>query len=408
MKCRACSNRVINEILDLNTSPPSNNYLNKTEYLNGETFYPLRVYYCKKCYLVQAEKFNNSEDLFSDDYAYFSSYSKSFLSHAKNYSDSIIKKLDLDHSSNVIEVACNDGYLLQYFKKAKIPCIGIEPTLSTAKVARKYGIKVIKDFLTKKLGKDLRDKGITADLIIANNVLAHVPDINDFVSAFKFLLKKNGTITFEFPSLMNLVDNNLWDTVYHEHYSYLSMSAVKIILNRNGLKIYNIEKITTHGGSLRLYVSHKNSDKVVRNSVKDYLNIEIKKGVNKLVYYQNLQINADRKKYEINKFLIEKKLKGKKIIGYGAAAKAATMFNYCGIRSDLITFVVDQNPHKQKKLFPGSRIQIHSEAKIKEFKPDYIIILPWNIKNEIKSKLSYTKKWNAKFVVLFPKLKIFS
>lgn len=404
MKCRGCCNSNIDEILDLGTSPPSNKYLVKDDLKKQEIFYPLKVFFCKRCFLVQAEKFSDSDELFNDDYAYFSSYSSSFLEHSKKYVELISNKLSLSQKSFVIEVACNDGYLLQYFKKKKIPCMGIEPTSSTATVAKKRGIPVIQNFLTNKLGKKLKKEKKIADLIIANNVLAHVPDINDFVLGLDKILKKNGTITFEFPSLDNLVKNNLWDTVYHEHYSYLSLSAVNIILKRNNLKIYDVEKITTHGGSYRVYVSKVNSSIKQNKSVNNILMYEKQIGIKKLKYYKNLQKNANHKKFEISLFLLNKQIKGKKVVGYGAAAKGATMLNFCGIKSDLISYVIDNNPNKQNKYFPGNRIPILSEKVVMKASPDYIIILPWNIKDEIISKLISYKK--TKFVVFFPKLKI--
>ena len=314
--------------------------------------------------------------------------------------------LSIDQKKFVIEIASNDGYLLQFFKRRRIPCLGIEPTLSTAKVARNKGIKVITEFLTLNLSKKLFAKNILADLIIANNVLAHVPDINDFVCGLKKILKKSGSITFEFPTVVNLINNNLWDTVYHEHYSYLSLTSVEIFLRRNGIKVYDVEQIDTHGGSLRVFATHANNNIKVEKRVKNLLSFEKNIGIKQLNYYKNLQKSARQKKYEVLKFLLDKKLKNKKVVGYGAAAKAATLFNYCGIKSDLFHFVVDNNPHKQNKFFPGSRVPIVSKSKLQKFKPDYIVILPWNLKDEIIEQLSYVRQWNTKFVVLFPKIKI--
>ena len=407
MECRECHYKNTSEILNLETAPPSNNYLESKDISNKEVCFPLKVRFCPKCYLVQAEKFNEADELFDNNYAYFSSYSSYFVNHAKKYVSNIIKKLSIDEKKFVIEIASNDGYLLQFFKRKRIPCLGIEPTLSTAKVARKKGIKVISEFLTLKLAKKLFSKNVLADLIIANNVLAHVPDINDFVSGLKKILKNNGTITFEFPTVVNLINNNLWDTVYHEHFSYLSLTSVEIFLKRNGIKVYDVEQIKTHGGSLRVFATHANNNIEVEKSVKSLLNYEKNIGIKKLIYYENLQGNARQKKYEVLKFLLNQKLKNKNVVGYGAAAKAATLFNYCGIKSDLFHFVVDNNPHKQKKYFPGSRVPIVSKNMLQKFKPDYIVILPWNLKDEIIEQLSYARKWNAKFVVLFPRIKIF-
>lgn len=406
MECRACKNNNTAEILNLETAPPSNNYLESSDMTKKEVSFPLRVRFCRKCYLVQAEKFNEADELFDKNYAYFSSYSSDFVNHAKKYVSNIIKKLSIDQKKFVIEIASNDGYLLQFFKRRRIPCLGIEPTLSTAKVARNKGIKVITEFLTLNLSKKLFAKNILADLIIANNVLAHVPDINDFVCGLKKILKKSGSITFEFPTVVNLINNNLWDTVYHEHYSYLSLTSVEIFLRRNGIKVYDVEQIDTHGGSLRVFATHANNNIKVEERVKNLLSFEKNIGIKQLNYYKNLQKSARQKKYEVLKFLLDKKLKNKKVVGYGAAAKAATLFNYCGIKSDLFHFVVDNNPHKQNKFFPGSRVPIVSKSKLQKFKPDYIVILPWNLKDEIIEQLSYVRQWNTKFVVLFPKIKI--
>lgn len=406
MECRACKNNNTAEILNLETAPPSNNYLESSDMTKKEVSFPLRVRFCRKCYLVQAEKFNEADELFDKNYAYFSSYSSDFVNHAKKYVSNIIKKLSIDQKKFVIEIASNDGYLLQFFKRRRIPCLGIEPTLSTAKVARNKGIKVITEFLTLNLSKKLFAKNILADLIIANNVLAHVPDINDFVCGLKKILKKSGSITFEFPTVVNLINNNLWDTVYHEHYSYLSLTSVEIFLRRNGIKVYDVEQIDTHGGSLRVFATHANNNIKVEKRVKNLLSFEKNIGIKQLNYYKNLQKSARQKKYEVLKFLLDKKLKNKKVVGYGAAAKAATLFNYCGIKSDLFHFVVDNNPHKQNKFFPGSRVPIVSKSKLQKFKPDYIVILPWNLKDEIIEQLSYVRQWNTKFVVLFPKIKI--
>ena len=406
MKCRGCKKNKTIEILNLNLAPPSNNYLLEDELSKYEIFYPLKVLYCSKCFLVQAEMFSEASKLFDENYAYFSSYSSDFINHAKNYAKMISNKLKLGTKSRVIEVASNDGYLLQFFKQKNIPCLGIEPTLSTAKAAEKKGIKVIKEFMTLNLSRKLKKNNKLADLIIANNVLAHVPDINDFVSGIKNTLKKSGTITFEFPTLTNLIDKNLWDTIYHEHYSYLCLTSVELVLSRNLLKVYDVEAINTHGGSLRVYATHKNNPIKVSDNVGILLNIESKAGVKKVKYYQDIQNNALEKKNQILKFLIDKKKKNKKVVGYGAAAKAATLFNYCGINSDLVQYVVDNNPHKQNKFFPGSRIPIVNGSILKKLKPDYIIIFPWNLKNEILKQLQYAKKWNAKFIVVFPKFEI--
>ena len=327
MKCRFCNNQLTHEFIDLVNAPPSNSFLTKEQLNEPEVFYPLKLMVCEKCRLVQIDEYKKSDDIFNKDYAYFSSYSKSWLDHARKYADMITGSLELNAESHVIEIGSNDGYLLQYFKGKQIPCLGIEPSANTAQAAGEKGIETLEEFFGVDLAERLAQEGSKADLIIGNNVLAHVPDINDFVSGLKIALKPGGVVTMEFPHLMRLIEENQFDTIYHEHFSYLS-------------------------------------------------------------------------------FLIEQKKQGNKVAAYGAAAKGNTLFNYCGIKKDLISFVVDASPHKQGMFMPASHIPVVSEKNIKETRPDFVIILPWNIKDEITEQLSYIREWGGKFVVAVPDLKI--
>jgi|TARA_B110000971_G_C20034448_1_gene513333 2-polyprenyl-3-methyl-5-hydroxy-6-metoxy-1,4-benzoquinol methylase len=407
MNCRNCEKTLKNKWIDLGFSPPSNNYLSKKDLIKNEKILPLKVYVCKNCWLSQTQDYTNSKKLFRHDYAYYSSTSKSFVNHAKKYSDKIIKKLHLSSKSNVIEIASNDGYLLKNFLRKKIPCFGIEPTINTAKAAEKIGIRVIKKFFSSKLSKKLIKDKKQADLIIGNNVFAHVPDILDFTKGMSILLKKNGTITLEFPHLLELMKYSQFDTVYHEHFSYLSLIAVKNIFSKFDLKIYDVEKIKTHGGSLRIYVCKKSNKNYISKNVKKIINQEKIFGLNKITKYNNFQIKIEKIKYTFLKFLKEKKLEGNKICGYGAAAKGNTLLNYCEVKTDMIDFVCDAAQSKQNKRLPGSHIPIFKPNKIMMEKPNYIIIFPWNLTKEISSQLSFIKKWQGKFVTVIPNLKIF-
>jgi SAM-dependent methyltransferase len=403
LNCRFCKADLKNVFVDLINSPASNSFLSENELNEPEVFYPLKIFVCDECKLVQIDEYKKSDDIFDKDYAYFSSYSSSWLSHAKNYVEMIVEKLSLDKNSLVTEIASNDGYLLQYVKEKSIPCIGIEPTASTANVAKEKDIEVIEDFYGSKLASTLNK----SDLILGNNVLAHVPDINDFVKGLKIGLKDNGTITMEFPHLLNLINENQFDTIYHEHFSYLSFYTVQKILKKQGLKLYDVEKLSTHGGSLRIYATHLENNKLeIDTSVNDILNEEKEFGLLDINIYKNFQEKANRVKYDLLNFLIQAKKENKKVIAYGAAAKGNTLLNYAGIKNDLIEFVVDKSPHKQGKYLPASHVPIVDEVEIKKYKPDYILILPWNIKDEIMAQLDYVKDWNCKFVVAVPELKV--
>ncbi|MBA7640944.1 hypothetical protein ES703_48616 [subsurface metagenome] len=403
MKCRFCGNELTFEFINLENSPPSNSFLTEEELNQPEIFYPLKLFVCDKCFLIQIDEYKKSSEIFDEKYIYFSSFSKSWLNHSKNYVEMIINRFNLNKSSLVIEIASNDGYLLQYFKKNKIPNLGIEPASKTALVAREKGIDVIEDYFGIVLAQKLKSEDINPDLIIGNNVLAHVPDINDFVKGLKILLNRKGVITMEFPHIMNLIELNQFDTIYHEHFSYFSFLTVNDIFKFHGLQIFDIERIPTHGGSLRIYVKHKEDDsKKIIGRVKELLGLEISKSMNKLYFYKEFQDKANEIKYNLLDFLISNKKKGKKVIAYGAAAKGNTLLNFCGIKRDLIEFVVDLSPFKQKKYLPGSHIPVVDESKITELKPDFILILPWNIKDEIIKQLEYVKKWGCKFILPIP------
>lgn len=402
MKCRFCNTELKDVFVDLVNSPTSNSYLTKEQLDEPETFYPLKIYVCRQCKLVQVGEYKKSDDIFDKDYAYFSSYSTSWLNHSKKYVEMISQRLSLNANSLVTEVASNDGYLLQYFKKKNIPCIGIEPTANTAKVARKKGIEVIEKFFGSCLAEGLEK----SDLILGNNVLAHVPDINDFVKGLKIALKDSGTITMEFPHLLKLIKENQFDTIYHEHFSYLSFYTVKQIFEKQGLKLYDVEKLLTHGGSLRIYATHIENDIKISQNVEQLLDEERAFGLFAMEVYQSFQTKADKVKYDLLEFLLQAKKDNKKVVAYGAAAKGNTLLNYAGVKNDLIEFVVDKSPHKQGKYLPASHIPVVEEKKIEIIKPDYILILPWNLKSEIMAQLSYVKGWECKFVAAVPALEI--
>jgi 2-polyprenyl-3-methyl-5-hydroxy-6-metoxy-1,4-benzoquinol methylase len=407
MICRSCKRDLSLKFIDLGYSPISNAYLNNKKDLENEVKYPLRVLFCNICWLVQTDDKVEIQKIFNKDYAYFSSYSSSWLKHASDYADKVESRFMLNKNSQVIEVASNDGYLLQHFKKKKIPCLGIEPTKSTAKVAKKKGIDVMVEFFTTKLANKIISKNIFADLIIANNVLAHVPDINDFVKSFSLILKPKGVVTFEFPHLLNLIQKNQFDTIYHEHYSYLSLIAVNNIIKKFKLEVFDIDEIQTHGGSLRLYIQNSNTGIYkIESSVKKIVQKEKEFGIQKEETYFNFENNVFKIKKELSAFLEKIKKDNKKIIAYGAAAKGNTLLNYIGLKDDLIKYVVDTNIHKQGKYLPGTGISIVNLDLIKEEKPDYIFILPWNLETEIIKNLTYVREWNCKFIIAIPELKI--
>lgn len=401
-KCRFCNEILITSFVDLGMTPLSNGFLKKEKLKIKERKFPLHAFICKNCFLVQLEEFEKPKNIFSN-YAYFSSYSKTWLKHVKKYCDSRISELNLDKSSSVIEIASNDGYLLQFFIEKKIPVLGIEPADNVAQIARKKGIQTISRFFTTKFALELEKKGIFADLLIGNNVLAHVPNINDFVGGMKIILKKNGIITMEFPHILQLIKNNQFDTIYHEHFSYFSFYTIQKIFSYHKLTIFDVEEIPTHGGSLRIFVKHENDlSKKISSRVKKLNDKEKKFGLLDFDEYKKFQKNVEKIKMEINEFFII--AKNKKVVGYGAPAKGNTLLNYCKINKRMMEYTVDISEHKQGLFLPGTKIPINNPSIIKNTKPDYVFILPWNLKDEIMSQLQFIRDWGGKFVVPIPEV----
>lgn len=405
MKCRHCANELGLLFVDLGSAPPSNAYLTEETLHAPEKWFPLRVLVCEHCWLVQTEDFAKAHELFDAEYAYFSGISSSWLAHSERYVSDMVLRFRLIANSHVVEVAANDGSLLQYFKMRGIPCLGVEPTASTAAAARAKGIAVVEEFFGVELARRLVAAGKSADLTVANNVLAHVPDINDFVAGFALLLKPDGVATFEFPHLLRLVAENQFDTIYHEHFSYLSLTAVTRIFERNGLAVFDLEELPTHGGSLRLFSQRMDFGRraptlrVAEMSVR-----EAAEGMTTCRYYTDCQARVDRVKNHFVAFLIEATRMGKKVAAYGAAAKGNTLLNYAGVRPDLLPWVADRNPAKQGKYLPGSRIPIVAEACIREKRPHYVVILPWNLREEVVTQLDYIREWDGQFVTAVPSL----
>ncbi|MCZ8183117.1 MAG: class I SAM-dependent methyltransferase [Beijerinckiaceae bacterium] len=407
MKCRHCGAPLRHTFLDLGASPPSNAYLTAAQLQAPETWFPLRVMACDSCWLVQTEDYAGREALFTEEYAYFSSTSTSWLKHSEAYVTSMRQRLGLGAASCVVEIAANDGYLLQYVKAAGIPCYGIEPTRSTADAARAKGIDIVEEFFGVALGERLAREGRAADLTAANNVLAHVPDINDFAGGFAKLLKPSGVSTFEFPHLLNMVALNQFDTAYHEHYSYLSLTAVARIFASNGLGVFDVEEIPTHGGSLRVFAQRNDTGtRPVSPAVGAMLAREEAAGMKRVDYYATFQKQAEAVKDGIVAFLIEAKRKGLRVGAYGAAAKGNTLMNFAGIRPDLVPYVVDRAAAKQGKFMPGSRVPIVDEAHLWNDRPDLVLILPWNIRQEVMEQLAGIREWGGKFVVAVPRLEV--
>jgi SAM-dependent methyltransferase len=372
-----------------------------------EPHYPLGVYICEVCYLVQVPLYQTPEEIFGD-YAYFSSYSDSWLKHAKNYTDLMVERFGFNSTSQVIEIASNDGYLLQYFKEKGIPVLGVEPAENVAKAANAAGIPTLVDFFGTEMAMRLVGDGKHADLLIGNNVLAHVPGLNDFVQGMKIILKKDGVITMEFPHLMRLIEENQFDTIYHEHFSYFSFLTVEKVFSKQGLTLFDVEELPTHGGSLRIYARHNDDDsKPVGKRVLELKDREEAAGFTRIEYYLSFGERVKETKRNILDFLIKAKREKKSIAGYGAPAKGNTLLNYCGIRTDFIDYTVDRSPHKQGHYLPGTHIPIYHPDKIKETKPDYLLILPWNIKDEIMEQMSHIREWGGQFVVLIPKVEVY-
>lgn len=407
MKCRHCGTDVTQPLVDLGSAPPSNAYLTDQTLRAPEKWFPLRVLVCQHCWLAQTEDFAQADELFDAQYAYFSGFSSSWLAHAERYVIDVVERFGLTGDSHVVEVAANDGYLLQYVKARQIPCTGIEPTASTAAAARAKGIPIVEDFFGKRLAKELVAQGLQADLMAANNVLAHVPDINDFVAGFATLLKPHGVATFEFPHLQKLIAENQFDTVYHEHFSYLSLTAVDRIFSANGLRVFDVEEHPTHGGSLRVFAQRNDTGSHARSHrVEALLHREDTAGMRTTEYYSGFQARANQVKNDFLAFLLEARRDGKTVAAYGAAAKGNTLMNYAGIRPDLVTFVADRNPAKQGKYMPGSRVPIVGEAQLKLARPDFIVILPWNLSEEVRTQLGYAQDWGARFITAVPTLEV--
>jgi SAM-dependent methyltransferase len=406
VKCRHCAAPLEKTFLDLGFAPPSNAYLTRENLARPEKYYPLKVKVCDQCWLVQTEDYTQADELFRSDYAYFSSTSIGWLTHAASYAKKMTRQLKLNKDSLVIEVASNDGYLLKNFVAAGIPCLGIEPTASTAAAAEKLDIPILREFFGEPLGKQLSATGKQANLIAANNVYAHVPEINDFTRGLKAALKPGGTITLEFPHLMRLIEHTQFDTVYHEHFSYLSLYTVNRIFKAAGLRVWNVEELPTHGGSLRIYGCHDEEARETTHAVSVMLAEEAQRGLQTLATYQNFQTKADRVKDDLLSFLIDQKRAGKKVAAYGAAAKGNTLLNYAGVKPDLLPFVCDAAVAKQGKFMPGSHIPILAPAALDDQRPDFLVILPWNIAAEVKQQNVRLAELGTKFVTAVPTLKI--
>ena len=407
-ECRFCEAPLRHVFVDLGMSPLAESFLRPNQMNQMEPFYPLLVYVCEHCFLVQLEEFESPDHIFSD-YAYFSSYSETWLQHAKTYVELVIKRLALDGASQVIEIASNDGYLLRNFVDNKIPALGIEPAANVARVAIEKGIPTLVKFFGTETARRLVSDGIQADLLLGNNVLAHVPELNDFVEGMKILLKPQGTITMEFPHLMQLIDNNQFDTIYHEHFSYLSFTTVESVFAAHDLTLYDVEELATHGGSLRIYARHtENCSKPVSERAQELKSREQAAGFTRIETYLSFTERTKETKRKLLEFLIRAKREGKAVAAYGAPGKGNTLLNYCGIRSDFIDYAVDLSPYKHGLFTPGTHIPIFHPDKIKETKPDYVLILPWNLKEEIMKQMAYIGEWGGRFVVPIPEVKIYS
>jgi hypothetical protein len=406
-RCRFCDAALEHTFIDLGMSPLCESYVS-AEHLNEmEAFYPLHVYVCEKCFLVQLDEFVSPQHIFSE-YAYFSSYADSWVAHARRYAELMIERFGLTSASHVVEVASNDGYLLQHFVAKGIPSLGIEPAANVAKVAESKGVPTIVEFFGVKLAEKLAAEGMQADVIAANNVLAQVPDLNDFVGGLKILLRQGGALTIEFPHLMRLMEENQFDTIYHEHFSYFSFIAASRILAAHGLRVFDVDEIPTHGGSLRLYCCHDDyENKPTSAAALELHQREVAAGFTSLDCYRNFTQQVMETKRRILAFLIQAREEGKTVAGYGAPGKGNTLLNYCGIRTDFLDYTVDRNPYKQGKSLPGTRIPIFGPEKIRETKPDYLFILPWNFKDEIIDQCSYIKEWGGKFVVPIPEVRVY-
>ncbi|WP_019450532.1 class I SAM-dependent methyltransferase [Cupriavidus sp. BIS7] len=404
--CRSCGTPLTHTFADLGLSPISNAFVKPEDLAHGELFHPLHAFVCAQCWLVQLPDVARAETHFHEDYVYFSSFSTSWLAHAKRYVETIIPRFELNKSSRVVEIASNDGYLLQYFVQAGIPCVGVEPTANTAAAARKLGVESLELFFNRDTANQLVSEGGKVDLLLGNNVLAHVPDINEFVGGMPLVLKPEGAITLEFPHLLNLIEQTQFDTLYHEHYSYLSLTALVPIFKRAGLRFFDVEHLPTHGGSLRVYACHQAASHTESPAVAECLEMESVAGLKNLQTYADFGEKVRETKRALLDFLIQAKRAGKRIVAYGAAAKGNTLLNFCGIGTDFIDFVVDRNPIKQGQLLPGSRIPVRHPEAIFEERADYVLILPWNIKDEVMQQMADIRNWGGRFVVPIPSVEV--
>jgi SAM-dependent methyltransferase len=405
LTCRFCGTPLSHVFVDLGMSPLSNAYLAESQLLDPEPFYPLKVFVCHHCLLVQLPEFEPPEKIFSD-YAYFSSMSDSWLRHCEQYANAMRNRLSLGPASLVMEVASNDGYLLQYFRKAGVPVLGVEPAANVAEAAVAAGIPTVVRFFGAHTADDLAAQGRQADLLIGNNVLAHVPDVNDFVEGLRRALKPHGVLTLEFPHLLRLMDERQFDTIYHEHFSYLSFTVVTRILAEHGLAVFNVEELPTHGGSLRVFAARTEAGREVQAAVQDLLQREVDERFTELQHYLGFDAEVAAVKRDLLSFLIEARRSGASVVGYGAAAKGNTLLNYCGIRTDLLDYVADRSPHKQGKFLPGTHVPIVAPDRIRETRPAYVLILPWNLRAEIMDQLAYIREWGGRFVVPIPRVEI--
>ena len=405
-QCRFCGTELRHTFVDLGVSPLSNSFLTQDQLSQMEPFYPLHARVCSRCFLVQLDEFESPERIFSD-YAYFSSYSETWLRHAREYTEQMSRRFHLHNQSQIVEIASNDGYLLQYFLNKGIPVLGIEPAVNVAKAAEDKGIPTVRKFFGIETATELAAAGKMADLLLGNNVLAHVPALNDFVAGLKILLKPQGLITMEFPHLMRLIEGRQFDTIYHEHFSYFSFLTVEEIFSRHRLTVFDVEQLSTHGGSLRIYAQHSEFEgRATSERVGELRQRELERGSRKLETYLQFAEQAQQTKMRLLSFLIEAKSEGKSIVAYGAPAKGNTLLNYCGVRTDFIDYTVDASPHKQNHFLPGTHIPIYHPDKIKETRPDYVLILPWNLRDEIVAQMSCTREWGGKFVLPIPQVEV--
>lgn len=406
--CRFCGTPLEHSVVDLGKSPLCENFLTKEQLIEPEAFYPLHAFVCDQCYLVQVEEYVHGKEIFCGEYAYFSSYSDSWLRHAARYVDMVTERLGLGAESHVVELASNDGYLLKNFVEKGIACTGIEPADNVAAVAVEKGVPTVVKYFGVQTANELVADGIRADLMIANNVLAHVPDLNDFVAGIKIVLNEGGVMTVEFPQLRTQIEGNQFDSIYQEHYCYFSLHSLLQVFAHHGMTIFDVEEIETHGGSLRIYIRHtEDESNPVTAEVDRIHQQELDAGLTKLETFHAFAERTATVKHDLLDFLIQAKREGKSVVGYGAPGKGNTMLNYCGIRSDLLEYVVDRNTYKHNKFLPGTHIPVYATEKIEETKPDYVLIMPWNLKKEISTQLEYVREWGAKLVVAVPELSVY-